>query len=69
VPHEPVNQYTVPDAPFAVSVTGARALLHNVFVLAVMDVGLAGGGGAGHDVHVIVGVPQEDAVPHAEFVL
>jgi hypothetical protein len=42
--HPEVNQYTVPEAPLAVSVTGAKALLHSVFVLAVTDVGLGGGG-------------------------
>ena len=58
----------MPEAPLAVNVTGAKALSQSVLVLAVTDVGLAGGG-VTHDVQVIVVVPQSVAVPQAEFVL
>ena len=66
--HPEVNQYTVPEAPLAVNVTGAKALSQSVLVLAVTDVGL-GGGGVTQEVQVIVVVPQIAAVPQAEFVL
>jgi hypothetical protein len=42
--HPEVNQYTVPEAPLAVNVTGAKALSQSVLVLAVTDVGLGGAG-------------------------